>query len=51
MVKPEDIKVIENFAEMREILLFATDHHNDSDISYNIRVNDRVVTDTKGFIE
>lgn len=50
-VKTDDIIVINDFAEMRRVILFTTDNYLEFDVSYNIRVNDRTITDARGFLE
>lgn len=49
--KREGIKIIDNLGKMREFLLAVNGPYYTSDVSYNIRVNDRVITNSSGFLE
>lgn len=51
IAKIDDIRVINDFAEMKQVILFTMDNYQEFDVSYNIRVDDRTITDAKGFLK
>lgn len=49
--KKEDIKIIDNLEDMTRILLIINEPYYVPEVTYNIKVGDRIVTGSNGFLE